>query len=303
MPEKDSEIVYHYCSLETFKSIIENKCLWLCDVEKSNDSAERVYFNNLMLQTVKQYMAQLDSSTHNIERKRAALQQLQNALSSPQDGLASVYSCSFSDNGDILSQWRGYADDGYGVSIGIYSGHFQKYLTKGCFRHIEYNEAAAKDKCKELLERGISSYLETNNDEEWDAVSSFSLYVLLLMEQQNIFYKSAAFIEEQECRIVTSDNLNTYSVDGNTLGFPGPEIISNKEKSTLWLSEKKFRVSNHKLSGYFELSFERIKDCFIENIILGPKCLSAPRDIRHFLECNNYKVENIEINTSSATYR
>ena len=131
MQKKDSGIVYHYCSLEAFKSIIENKCLWLCDVEKSNDSAERVYFNNLMLQTVKQYLEQLDPATHKIERKRAALQQLQNALSTPQDELAPVYSCSFSDNGDLLSQWRGYADDGYGVAIGIYSGHFQKYLTEG----------------------------------------------------------------------------------------------------------------------------------------------------------------------------
>lgn len=48
MPETDNGIVYHYCSLETFKSIIENKCLWLCDVQKSNDSAECTYFENIM---------------------------------------------------------------------------------------------------------------------------------------------------------------------------------------------------------------------------------------------------------------
>ena len=299
----DNGIVYHYCSLETFKSIIENKCLWLCDVQKSNDSAERVYFNNLMLQTVKQYLEQLKPPTHNIERKSAALQQLQNALSTPQDELASVYSCSFSNDGDLLSQWRGYADDGYGVAIGIYSGHFQKHLTEGCFRHIEYDEAAAKDKCKELLEQAISDYLETNSDAEWDAISSFSLCVLLLMEQQNIFYKSAAFIEEQECRIITSDGFNTYSVDGNTLGFHSPEIISNKEESALWLSEKKFRVSNHRLSGYFELSFERITDCFIENIILGPKCLASEKDIKDFLKCNHDDTSSISILPSGATYR
>lgn len=37
---ENNEVVYHYCSLETFKNIISHQCLWLCDVQKSNDSKE-----------------------------------------------------------------------------------------------------------------------------------------------------------------------------------------------------------------------------------------------------------------------
>jgi hypothetical protein len=33
--------LYHYCNLDTFQSIIKNKCLRLSDLRKSNDLMER----------------------------------------------------------------------------------------------------------------------------------------------------------------------------------------------------------------------------------------------------------------------
>ena len=47
-------LVYHYCSMETFKSIIENKTLRLTDITKSYDSAEvKRFLNNNGLQNVR----------------------------------------------------------------------------------------------------------------------------------------------------------------------------------------------------------------------------------------------------------
>jgi hypothetical protein len=34
------DILYHYCSVDTFQSIILSKTLWLSDLSKSNDSKE-----------------------------------------------------------------------------------------------------------------------------------------------------------------------------------------------------------------------------------------------------------------------
>lgn len=39
--EKDTEIIYYYCDSQTFLSIINNKLIWLTNVEKMNDSSER----------------------------------------------------------------------------------------------------------------------------------------------------------------------------------------------------------------------------------------------------------------------
>lgn len=37
------QILYHYCGLEVFLSIIKNSTLWLSDIRKSNDYVECVH--------------------------------------------------------------------------------------------------------------------------------------------------------------------------------------------------------------------------------------------------------------------
>ena len=36
----ETYLVYHYCTVETFKSILQSKVLWLCDLTDSNDEQE-----------------------------------------------------------------------------------------------------------------------------------------------------------------------------------------------------------------------------------------------------------------------
>lgn len=33
-------LVYHYCTVEIFKNILQSKVLWLCDLTDSNDEQE-----------------------------------------------------------------------------------------------------------------------------------------------------------------------------------------------------------------------------------------------------------------------
>lgn len=49
-------LIFHYASLETFKSIIENRCIWLCDIQKSNDSTERTYFEQTLLEIIDNFI-------------------------------------------------------------------------------------------------------------------------------------------------------------------------------------------------------------------------------------------------------
>ncbi|WP_164510446.1 DUF2971 domain-containing protein [Agathobaculum sp. Marseille-P7918] len=304
MPDTGSGIVYHYCSLEAFKSIIENECLWLCDVEKSNDSGERVYFNHIMAQTIENLSAQMKNQNKYDEAHQQGLEHLRCTLAVPQEELAPFYSCSFSRNGDLLSQWRGYGDDGYGVSIGVCESLFQINLPADCFCAVEYSKAMAEAKCREILDQTTRDYLKDAERSEWDAVSSFTLCALSSINQQSIFYKSSAFKEEDEYRIITSDTevFNIFDMPNGTLGFPGPEII-NSAKNAFSLSEKKFRIAKHRLSAYYELSFKKVKNDFIEYIILGPKCMNSETDIKRFLESCGYNSDYIEIRPSEATYR
>ena len=41
-------MVYHYCNLDTFLKIIQNKSLRLSDIGKSNDYTELTYMENMI---------------------------------------------------------------------------------------------------------------------------------------------------------------------------------------------------------------------------------------------------------------
>lgn len=304
MPDTGSGIVYHYCSLEAFKSIIENECLWLCDLEKSNDSAERIYFENIMLEQIDRYTEDLKSKNDDDkERALQALQLVKEAIQNPETERAPVYSCSFSFNGDQLSQWRGYADDGYGVSIGFWVYGFEQNLPNNTFGKVIYTYEQAKETCWDILQTSFQYCKDSNEaDSDLSYKSLFGANVFSSLERNNIFFKSSAFSEEQEFRIAILPIGSRFSSSTHTFIPGGFKLFSNDITSNFCLSGVNFRITRRKLSSYLELSFSKAKDC-IATINLGPKCLATPKDIRSFLALNDYEVSDIEINTSSATYR
>ena len=48
MPKSKEKIIYHYCSVDAFLSIIKNQELWASDIFKMNDSSEEKYLEDLL---------------------------------------------------------------------------------------------------------------------------------------------------------------------------------------------------------------------------------------------------------------
>lgn len=95
------DVLYHYTSNSVLLSILGNKSLWLSSQWHLNDYAEGRVFNKL----VEELAEQLE-------------------VPSPSDRLESLSSVGcyvncLTQHEDMLSQWRGYAEDGKGVAIGI----------------------------------------------------------------------------------------------------------------------------------------------------------------------------------------
>lgn len=276
---KNNNIAYHYCSLETFKSIIENQCFWLCDVQKSNDSAELIYFYDKMIETLDKM---IDPSKHDTPQyDKDALQQMKTALQNTKFQTTPVYSCSFSTNGDLLSQWRGYADDGFGLAIGVDCSAFSKFINRFVdVRSVQYGDTIAHESCKITIENIFS------DTEQLPYPESTRQYLICQYTLLNhAFYKSFAFQEEEERRIVLLED--------------NKALVSHLP----YLSERKYRITHHQLVSYHELRFGAIKDDLLCKIILGPKCQTKPDDIRMFLRDCGYQASNIDIVLSEATYR
>ena len=48
MFKSEEKIIYHYCSVDTFLSIIKNQELWVSDIFKMNDSSEEKCLEDLL---------------------------------------------------------------------------------------------------------------------------------------------------------------------------------------------------------------------------------------------------------------
>lgn len=97
-----NNIVYHYCSVDTFLSIINSNKIWLSSSLTTNDFLE----NQLILLKLEKILNE-ENSKYKENFKRFYEHFRINVTST-------FVSC-FSENGDLLSQWRAYANDVYGV--------------------------------------------------------------------------------------------------------------------------------------------------------------------------------------------
>ena len=174
MLESEEKIIYHYCSIDIFLSIIENQELWVSDIFKMNDSSEEKYLEDLLrfylkrihgeLLKDKKFKEYLDKKgktdkestkkeKENTEKfKKKLFKEYYNKIFSAPikeninnyikiNKLLTIndllkekskkikrYICCFSGDGDLLSQWRAYADDGKGISIGFKKSGIKEFL-------------------------------------------------------------------------------------------------------------------------------------------------------------------------------
>lgn len=108
------ELLYHYCSTETLVSIVTNRTIRLSSLTLSNDSQEGLLILDIFLQLAKE--AGLSGGD---------LSRFENSLRTAYD-LFDGHGFCLSEQGDLLSQWRGYADDGRGVCIGFNKPYLEK---------------------------------------------------------------------------------------------------------------------------------------------------------------------------------
>ncbi|MER8692082.1 DUF2971 domain-containing protein [Mesorhizobium opportunistum] len=99
----------HYTTLEGALSILEKDDLWLSHLRFSNDDEELKYGHQVVRDELR-----ILSKGH-FGAKQTLLDEVQERLSAAEDH--PIYICCFCEVDNLLSQWRGYAENGGGVSI------------------------------------------------------------------------------------------------------------------------------------------------------------------------------------------
>lgn len=267
------DILYHYCSAHAFYSIINNKEIWLSSLSLSNDYKEGIILFDKMKSKVNNadvILSNKDSILTTIDR-----------VSCEYDALAFC----LSKKKDMLSQWRGYADDGRGFSIGFAKDDIIKLLQNDevsgldlKLREVIYDPEKIDETADQVLSK-IKDAINMRADYAKYGVDLFYLMLGIFIEisiHDSFLLKNQSFKEEDEWRL-------TYIKKHNKID----------DRST-------YRVNIDRIIPYISLSLNKLEKCIYE-VYIGPKNITPPQIVEAFLLSKKFR--NAKVYKSSASYR
>lgn len=310
--------VYHYCTVETFFNIIKNHTLRFSDIEKSNDFMEKKW-------AIQKCLGYIRSNMNNpaypcSQRPQLAQELLISMEQYFQSYNTMILACCFSSERDLLSQWRGYGDNGGGVSIGIdaHSRFGPAYLrTRRYFRSPRSN----RDLPTELCFHRIQYDTEEIQDTVMNLFSTFLNWLPLRISQEQAartlvrtiypalpFFKSKAFSEESEWRCVYFPSLPAPPYQEDTFDEDMFQDMLLSQKQTIELDSftllpMEYRLRQSNLVPYRDLSFDAPESSFIKSVTIGPKCMLDRETVKLFLELHGIPIPLESIHLSDVSYR
>ncbi len=207
-------LLYHYTDVRGLEGIINNEEIWLTEYGYLNDSSEGVYG----IEIFKEVLGSGVFRDYNLFRDRFDYKvdfvDLVNAISRKEG----VFCCSFTSEGNLLSQWRAYCPKEGGYSIG-FSAESLKKLSKT--RYFSFFRCIYKK--EEQINIGlkvINEFLYYAENTDGFSQGQFQTH---LQEPVTFFasaFKNNHFREEKEWRLVYSNKFSTnvcYRTKGNVI--------------------------------------------------------------------------------------
>lgn len=282
------KIIFHYTTLEGFVGILKNRGFRLSNPRFLNDAEE--VLNGVKLAT--QLIALL------LPKKR--YKQFKNVLSKTHEKLLEqkfnkYYVASFSLDGDSLAQWRAYAANGAGISIGFDTGKKTKFPHFSCLPDYYLTKVIYDDREKVKIMLHVVKQYANEYQKDIKKIGArydddYADYLVLSLSFFFINFKNSAFSAEQEVRIV----LSTQDTDQ----FGG----------------KEYRISNGLIVPYVCTYNLHIKEpesgnkikpdpLPISNVVIGPIAHqdAVIESIKTFLSDSGYS--NVEVTKSKIPYR
>lgn len=278
---KKSPISYHYCSLETFLAIIGNRSIRLSDINTMNDYSEMHWAYARFIEAV--------NLVYN-EYEKDFFDYLDQHISQAQLHTLTLLAC-FSTDGDVLSQWRAYADNGAGVAIGFDSAKLPN-LSVRCGM-VTYDPAIQVQYFRDLF---AATFPLWKNDKSKKARKLLDEF-LVLKAFDMCLMKSPAFAEEKEVRVARAIVVD-YDKDGWHLSDAGG---SGKDKISAQKQPIKYRSKGAGIVAHIDLPIAGIGSDFIKRIVIGPRSENNGNEVSMVLNANGFR--GCDITHSLATYR
>ena len=289
------KILYHYTDLNGLIGIVQNQALWATNVQFLNDKNEQKYGIELVKEIA-------ESIKNNQNEKVIEL-----IINHVEDrAKLDDYITCFSKNGDLLGQWRAYANNGSGVSIGFNHSQWTSDLfPRPHGTHVIYDEIYHRCEIKRMLEDFISFMDGYKEEIEWVTIPYEEVTAMLIIDNISTYIKSfkhPCFKEEDEYRFIFKENQGIFKEGrdyeiqfrtNNKMVIPFIKLENSYQKFDKNLPEDHPKP----------ITFEEEKRLPITEIIIGPNLdfELVKEGIEILLNKNGYK--NVEIKKSALPYR
>lgn len=287
-------ILYHYCSVDSFFSIISSRKIRLSSLLLANDSQEGLLVRRRLMEIA-------DGYGLGVAEQQALAQELE-AFESENHG----YGFCLSAAKDRLSQWRGYANDGQGFAIGfdsdslhevaegasLQSGQLQVFM-----RELVYGAEAQRRSLEPAFEQMAGAIAQGGLDRD---SSRYVGSVFGEKDTPQAYWRIASAAREALGRTVDGLYLHLY-------GMKSDAFVEEEEVRLLSLISSsgygltRYRPTHNKLIPYVEIDIAGDLAGLIREVWLGPKNQTPRGLVYQFLESEGYPGTPIHI--SSASYR
>jgi len=263
----ENQIIYHYTNLDSALAILKSKCIWASCSDYLNDYREITYTTI----GFKDFLQEKAKGLKDKSQKKHIDKMLSYYFTNPEEKRKQIFITSFSGSPDLLSQWRGYADDGYGLSIGFNINELKLPIAALNTGIADYDYYLIKVNYSEDEKNAFFEYLFqfSGTDGFWldDKPAFYNLESVLdniislspsevtrfrtfnILEKTSPALKDKCFQEENEWRIVKYAKVHEY--------------INGKVPADF-----NIRSNGRGLIPYFTLN---ISERTIANIVVGPK--------------------------------
>lgn len=272
--DEEPDIIYHYCSIPTFISIVNKRELWLTATADMNDFLES--------QWIEKVLNQFRQHSDNATKHHEILEYFSNKI------FPEYFLCCFSAGRDVLSQWRAYADDGKGFAVGVDTSALKRLgrsridcLDEGLieFAPVIYNQTLQAEIIEDIFNK-ICTYGEKFGIKNIKGIQD---QINLILGYLSIIFKNTAFSEEQEWRLAKRDYTSECY----------PMLIDN-----YLISARDVRATKNSLSPFHRFQFN---EDFIREVVIGPKNSSNRYRVEDFLRDNGFS--KVKISNSAASYK
>jgi hypothetical protein len=270
------ETLYHYCSNASFLSIISNRVIWASEFTLSNDTLEGKWIRNVIEECCQEKGLNPSQLSMVLKLFDAATSRLGGA------GIC------LSENGDLLSQWRAYSQNGAGVAIGLNPASFVGPPRALGTVPVIYDPDTQKRIIAPNIDQ-ISNFFrsrEVSLNDKSDPRLHMSIVTLLPL----LFsFKNPAFCEEKEWRIGKFVSMVPRSTHGEADEF---------EAWNLNLME--YRALPDRIVPYRPLTVHPEWPSITE-VVLGPRNITPILVVEECLR--HYGWTLFRVRKSSASYR